>query len=160
MKFRKFLPYLAIIIFLVEQVYSQTEVSVAAKTDTVGLQKENLVRLSLNTALKSNPFYFDFEDFQLYNQTFILENLSKYYFTKQQNVPLEMLPSLQASNNSLNFALKEQYKFRTAGKLGVFGEILYYVNFAAVGYLLYEHLRTFKDEYKEDFGKGYKSKKK
>lgn len=44
-------------------------------------------------------------------------------------------------------AIKMQPNFMGANDLGVFGDILLYTNFAAAGYVLYQHIKKYKDEY-------------
>jgi len=65
------------------------------------------------------------------------------------SLPLGMLSSFYLQKKNLNKALLLQRKWTLEEQdLGIFGEVLQYVNAAATGYLLYEHFRKYKDKYK------------
>jgi hypothetical protein len=123
----------------------------STKVDSISTHTENIIRLSKNLLIKQNPFYYDFDDFSFNKQSFFMEFLSYNRMKISKDIALDMLPSLYYSDNYLEFALKEQYKWRTENKLGIMGEILTYLNIAATGYLLYEHFRRYKEDYKRDF---------
>ena len=70
----------------------------------------------------------------------------------KEKIPLSLAAGIQNEKNNISYALQMQYRWNTnAEKLGVVGTILYIANFAATGYLLYEHLNRYGDEYKKDF---------
>jgi len=72
---------------------------------------------------------------------------NKYKNDKNILLPVEMLPAFYKQKNNLSMALQLQRKWLNENKLGVVGKILGYANFAAVGYLLYTHLKKYKDDY-------------
>jgi len=72
---------------------------------------------------------------------------NKYSNDKNILLPVEMLPAFYKQKNNLNQALQLQRKWLNENKLGVVGQILRYANFAAVGYLLYTHIKKYKDDY-------------
>ncbi|MBU1100486.1 MAG: hypothetical protein KKA84_08795 [Bacteroidetes bacterium] len=60
------------------------------------------------------------------------------------NIPSE---NFEMGRQNLKNSIQMQTNFMGANDLGVFGDILLYTNFAAAGYVLYQHLKKYKDEY-------------
>lgn len=55
--------------------------------------------------------------------------------------------NFEMGRQNLKNTIQMQTNFMGANDLGVFGDILLYTNFAAAGYVLYQHLKKYKDEY-------------
>ncbi len=131
--------------------------SLSAQTNDSLTTSENqtspeAVKEQIKLKLSENPFYYDIYKTDFHPSFFILQRLSTNYINEK--VPLSLASSIQEEKNNISYALQMQYRWNTnAEKLGVIGTILYIANFAATGYLLYEHVNRYGDEYKNDFGK-------
>jgi len=124
----------AILFLCVDSLFAQVKNKESQKVHKAFLSENSLLRLRFESRFQST-LQFDFSP-------------NKYVDEKNIPLPLEMLPGLFAQKNNLNKALQLQKKWLNENKLGVVGHILQYAEFAATGYLLYAHLKKYKDEYK------------
>jgi len=109
--------------------------------------ESSFLSLKFNTAIRSNPFYSNYIDSKfLYHQIGNDRDLQEK--SESTLLPLNMLTAFYKQKNNLSQALQLQRKWASEQNLGFVGKVLGYVNAAAVGYLLYSHLKKYKDEYK------------
>ncbi|NOX17438.1 MAG: hypothetical protein GXO87_04045 [Chlorobi bacterium] len=121
-------------------------------TTTENQTSPEAVKEQIKLKLSENPFYYDIYKTDFHPSFFILQRLSANYINEK--MPLSLASSIQEEKSNISYALQMQYRWNTnSEKLGVIGTILYIANFAATGYLLYEHINRYGDEYKKDFGK-------
>jgi len=113
-------------------------------------ESQEIIKEGIKLKLSENPFYYDIYETDYRPSFFILKQLSTNY--AKEKIPLSLASSIESEKNNITYALQMQYRWNTnAEKLGVIGTILYIANFAATGYLLYEHLNRYGNEYSKDF---------
>ncbi len=131
-----------ILFFCLSSVNGQTKNKNSKKGMVPFLYENHLLNLKFEANIQSNiQFEFFLRKFSNFNQSAFLDN-------SKIPLPIEMLPAFYKEKNNLSNALQLERKWLNENKLGLFGQILGYANFAAAGYLLYTHLKKYKEDYK------------
>lgn len=143
---------LGISVFIITaSIFAQTTEEIIDSTKIEAFEN-SFNRFRISQELEANPFYFD-----VHNKYMLISPQQYWTNINFNKLPLPITPELAQRmmadqiHSDLSRALSIKNTIRKNQSLGVLTEILTYASFAATGALLYQHLKMYSKEYKEDF---------